>query len=571
MLRRGLKIALGLALVAALSCAGLVALVLAILEPEPPDPAIVHARPPAVRRVAVVASGSACPVSVRVTGAEPGDVTLMVVVLSDGDPGTDARGLDADGRASLSSLACGELMLRAEARGYVSDAMWLHTEPGVATDPVELVLTRGRRIHGRITDPDGEPVPDATVDASGAETASEDDGSYEVWVSDRSTAVNARAFGYQYASARLPEAEGDARVDLTLEPFHEVRVWCSGLENDDCGEMPLQCTTPLSLVGGSCHRRDTLGETRCSCPDGAAAVRGGGRAVSVAADATDAWLDFRDTAVLTGRVLFDGAPASWCEVAAIRIPDALEDLPRGLVAGRETNCGSDGRFTVDGLIAGDWELVVRARLDHAPSPTRTLVPRHLGPRERVDLGDIEVTGGGGIEGILVDGLTGEPLHDEPILALREGAPGERTTPMGTDAEADGTFRFEGLPAGRWTLAHPLSPQERVYVTVRDGEVTRGVEIVTSDATALDVNGFSLEDAEGDLVVTEVEPDSPAEEAGLASGDAVVGLKVAGFALPRSLGSRGQALTRAVLAHWDGPGVSLVVERDGEEQDVPLDW
>jgi hypothetical protein len=202
---------------------------------------------------------------------------------------------------------------------------------------------------------------------------------------------------------------------------------------------------------------------------------------------------------------------------------------------------------------------------------RTLVPRHLSAGAEVDVGTIEVTGGGVIEGIVVDGVTGQPVEHGGVVALRDGATGERTTAMGDDCDADGHFRLDGLPPGSWTVAYPLSPQERVHVDLHDGEVVTGIRIVTADATALDANGFSLTNDEGDLVVSDVEPDSPAAEAGLEPGDTVVGLRVGGFDLPRGMGERGQAITRAILGHWDGPGVSLVVDRGDGEKEVPLDW
>jgi predicted metalloprotease with PDZ domain len=110
------------------------------------------------------------------------------------------------------------------------------------------------------------------------------------------------------------------------------------------------------------------------------------------------------------------------------------------------------------------------------------------------------------------------------------------------------------------------------VTVTEGVVTRGIRITTSDATALDENGFALTTEGGALVVQDVTPGSPAADAGLEPGEEVVGVLLGGFDLSSAMGEDGAEFARAVLGHWDGPGVTLVVRgADGGEEEVPLEW
>jgi hypothetical protein len=316
------------------------------------------------------------------------------------------------------------------------------------------------------------------------------------------------------------------------------------------------------------------GETLCECPEGLdeVAVRGGGRAVLVDTREREAWLDFRDTGSIVGRVVPTPSAETGCSALAIRIPTALEDLPRGLFVGRQVKCEDDGRFRIDGLVEGDWQLALQTRTGSDEPEDRTLVPRRVRPGEVVDVGDVRVPGGGVIEGVLIDGLTDAPGREEMVVAWREGASGERLTINGDESEWDGTFRIEGVPAGTWSVAPALAPHAAVTVTVRD-DATSHVVVVTAEATALEDNGFSLAEREGRLVVEDVDEAGPAWAAGLSPGEEVVGVRLAGFDLAAAVGEeRATSFARGVLAYWDGPGVTLVVRApDGAEEIVPIEW
>jgi hypothetical protein len=188
-----------------------------------------------------------------------------------------------------------------------------------------------------------------------------------------------------------------------------------------------------------------------------------------------------------------------------------------------------------------------------------------------DVGTIDLDGGAVIEGVVIDGVTGDPEDEAPLMAWRTADAGGRGTPTLAESDADGSFRFEGLPGGEWTIAPALAPQQSVTVTVAEGGTRTGVRVVTSDATALTQNGFELEEDEEGLVVADVTPESPADDAGLVPGDVVTGVRIAGFDVSSALGEYDATFTRLVLGHWDGPGVTLVVEGEDGEELVPLDW
>ena len=210
-------------------------------------------------------------------------------------------------------------------------------------------------------------------------------------------------------------------------------------------------------------------------------------------------------------------------------------------------------------------------LDDLGTVQRVLEPTRVRARQTVDIGEVEVTAGGGIEGRAIDGLTGEPAAGAPILAIKRGVENARSTPFFAEIDRQGNFSFEGLPPGEWELCYFLTPHVRTYVTVEDGAITDGVTVETSDATALETNGFSLGVEDGALTVQAVEPDSPASDAGLLEGDHIDGVLIAGLDIGSYLGDRADQVMQIVLGHWDGPGVTLLVERDGESVEVPLDW
>ena len=492
------------------------------------------------------------------------------------DHWADEQWTDAQGVASWDHAACGMALVRATFDDLAPANGTLTVQPGVTAVELVLMLNAGVRLHGVVEDLDGDPIPDAVISSDGEQATSDHRGRYEMVVSAGRISLSVDAFGYRADWMEVPDEamddeHRDAEQDIVLEPHHEVRVWCAGLPDDECGDVLIQCTHPLVPVGEQCPRG--LGpngnELVCDCPDGDVAIRGGGRSVRVDADETEAWLDFRDAGTMTGRILLDGDPSPFCNVALLRVPHGLEDVPNGLIAARRSSCAEDGTFEVAGLVEGDWELIVDVNAEEG-SLQRTTVPTRVRPRRTTDVGDIEMRGGGGIEGVLIDGLTGEPVSHEPVLAMRVAAQGERTTPQGSDTNTDGEFSFNGLPPGKWRLAHPLRPHEYSVVNVEDGVITDGIEVWTSDATSLDLNGFSLASDGDELIVGDVEPGSPADDAGLWAGDQVAGIQLAGFDLTGMAGGDPR-LARAVLGHWDGPGVTLVVERDGEQIEVPLEW
>ncbi|NOZ32325.1 MAG: Do family serine endopeptidase [Alphaproteobacteria bacterium] len=100
----------------------------------------------------------------------------------------------------------------------------------------------------------------------------------------------------------------------------------------------------------------------------------------------------------------------------------------------------------------------------------------------------------------------------------------------------------------------------VFDLMDDGNVTRGflgvsIQIVTKDIAA----GVGLEEARG-AMVTRATPDTPAQMAGIRSGDIILFVDGEEVASPREL-------SRLVASKLPGSEVELTIWRDGDEQQV----
>ena len=576
----GKHIALGL--VGLITLLGVAALWLlwAYLTPEPqaPDLATRAAPPPRPAPAAVVLAddddddsaevSSLCPLEVLVLAEGGGPVAgAQVEAVARGEGffrlGSDEASTGEDGRALLKALPCGVVRVSASAEGFagaVREGVDAFTWP-----EIELRLVAGVELWGEINAVGGEPIEDARVQAAGQSARSEVDGSYRLRVDPHQLRkVRASAEGYEDAAERLrvdPAEPGPHRLDLELRAAREVTVYCAGLDGDSCEPVePLMCTRPLRPIGESCSGDPTI----CACPEGVAAIRGGGQIVRVEPGDDVVWLDLRREGGLSGRVLLDDAPLV-CDVTAFRMPRGIEDLAGGLVAGRAMETGEDGRFRFVGLKPGRWQIEVKHQ---GRSKTEPVVQVD---DELVDVGDVRLEAGGTIRGVVLDGLTGEGVAGQQVVAAQQ-AQGDDIPPTGKGVSlAEGRFTIGGLADGSYQVLLALRPFERVEVAVVDGEGDREVELETGAASLLDEQGFGLKtDAAGDLLVRDLDPEGLAAGAGLQDGDFVEGVTLFGFDFDESLPGMSDAISDFLLENYSGPGMGLKVDRDGELLQVELE-
>lgn len=213
----------------------------------------------------------------------------------------------------------------------------------------------------------------------------------------------------------------------------------------------------------------------------------------VEAGTSDLVLSLQSGRTIEGRVVdeFDRPLASF----------RVRGAPRPMRFGRALQAaGTDGVFRLEGLDEGTWDLRASAPGFVPDGDARVVVP----PVEPVVL---RMTRAVGVSGVVVD-LAGAPLPFAEVAAQR--APDrDLITVDGTFrlvgpekrvlAAEDGTFRFEGLVPGTWTLTAEHETArcgERHELQLAPGEGAEGLELVvgpggTVQGTVVDEDGLPV--------------------------------------------------------------------------------
>lgn len=567
--QRTRRLLAGLLLAGVLILMGLLWAIRGVLRPEPAS----VARAPEARTITTRSAEGAwpdalpappeaepCPVWVSVrdaAGAPVPEAKVQLLVRTAHSAHFEGRGSGPDPRTGTDGRVeveahCGEGRLIVRAEGLAP-----HRREGIDTlvqRELRVVLNVGVRVEGVILDErTGQPIAEARVSSGATSTTSDAAGAYLLRVDPAEVrAIEATAEGYAAGKERL-RLSGPVEavtLDLALSPTRAVQVWCLGQPDDSCAAiLPIYCTHPLLPLGELCWEAE--GQTRCDCPEGEAAVRGGGAAVLVEDGATEAILDLRFAGGgLRGRTVSAGAPAR-CSLRAVRMPVGMEDIPLGLAATQSTFSAADGRFSFVSLKPGNYQLQAECGAAGIRMISAGAVSDQI-----VELGDVVLDAGGSIEGVVLDGVTGEGAVGQPVVAVLAGD----ATASGATAISgtEGRFTLTGLEEGDYEVIlakRPFAPQR---VTVRAGEPVGGVELETGEAALLDENSLQLStDEEGGLVVAGNGGELP-----LAPGDRITSVEIGGVDLRDVLPGLSDEVMDAVLDHYSGPGLSLVVE-DGE--------
>ena len=512
-----------------------------------------------------------CPLEVLAldtTGAPLTDQTVraLVSIGQSHHPTTYEAPTDEAGVARFETLPCGVASVWLRRSGHPQARR--DSVDTVVETRITLQLRPGVHISGIVADLNGTPIEDARVSSGNASDSTDEEGAYGLVVDPLElNAVRAAAPGYIPTTERLrlaADEREDVELHFVLESSRQLAVYCAGLPDDSCeGIQPLMCTHAFLPIGELCSGSPTL----CTCPDGRAAVRGGGLSVEVHPDDDEGWLDLRGRGTITGRVLNDGRPATpqsgRCVAIATRVPEGFEDLAGGTSAGAMATCARDGRFELHGIKAGQQLVMVQT---HAGNVDLAGVEVD---GDVVDVGDVEIGGGGRIEGFVLDGATGEGLPGIAVVAW--ASHGDELSGMGqTVSGTEGRFTLSGLDDGTYSVIIANRPLDEHQVVVRDGE-SEPLELTTGEAGLLGENGFSLRtDDRGRLEVAAVEDGGPASDNGLREGDVVEGLTLGGVDITELFPGASDDITDAVLDKWGGPGVGLVLDRDGERVVVSLD-
>lgn len=509
-----------------------------------------------------------CPFTVHVEGADGAPLPDAEVSLRvDTGAGRSSHTLHTgpDGAAHFPLAGCG--VARAEAHHADHASKERRDLDTVVEQQVTLRLVNGIWLSGVVVDTEDAPIPEARVSAGDGDTTTEDDGSYRLRVDPAQlTRVQASAEGYRPSAEplRVPLDATGAELDVVLELAREVTVYCAGLPGDSCkGVLPIFCTHPWLPVGPVCDNEDPV---VCECPSGQGAIRGGGQNVGVGPQDEVAWLDFRLDGGIEGRVTQGGEPAP-CTAMASFVPQDMADLTRGLAITRMAECDETGHFQILGLHEGAWMVDLRAGQDFSGSSRQ--LPFIQVVDQVVDVGEIDFESGGRITGVVLDGLTGQGKPGVAVVAVEKEPANSQLPRTATGiSTSEGAFVLMGLEDGDYEVFIGTSPFDKRPVSVVDGINPGELTLESRGADLLDEQGFHLiTDAEGELVVDEIMDGGLAQEAGLESGDQVQGVILFGLDVEEQFPD--YDLSETILGSYDGPGVSLKVDRDGEEVVIDL--
>lgn len=253
-------------------------------------------------------------------------------------------------------------------------------------------------------------------------------------------------------------------------------------------------------------------------------------------------------------------------------------IPRGALEREHVTTRSfldaEGRYAIEGLGSGDYELVAAA-LGAAPSaPAKATIQSPPGEPVTVDLA---LAHGATLRGTVTDHESAKPIAGARV-ELEGGLGPASDVPLLATAStgADGAFELTGLAAGLRSLS--------VSAEGHHGRVVSGIVVATTDpppiaialtptkkgeAPGIELVGIgAVLTAKGDaLLIGQVLPGGGAAEAGLAEGDAVLAIDGTlvtelGFdgAIGRIRGPEGSTVTLTIRKAGATEAIDIVVPR-----------
>jgi len=393
----------------------------------------------------------------------------------------------ADGAYRIAGLVTGKITVLATAAGFAEvRSRAIAVQRGQLITGVDLVVTAGTRIAGKVTDQHGAPVAgvevtatpvgghDSVAVAAGAEVTAFTDDAGEYQLGPVTGAIELRAAAYGYSEARRAielspvrgAAPGERREDLVLTVADAV---FAGILEDTTGA-PVG-GAHLDVVGGASDGRHAV-----AAPDGTFSIdrlpAGPLRlhiehpaypprdidAIAGSADQARARLRLPLGGGVEG-VLLDaasGAPVSGITLAAAGPDNALADATSDKL----------GRWKLAPLAPGRWRLTIKLpgfvaqvrELDvpvaHAPGVTSLRDIR------------IDLARGAQIGGTVRD-ARGQRVTSAHVIA--GAAAGQGPTCEG-DSDGRGEFRLRDCPTGELVVAASKSDARgSVRATVRPGD------------------------------------------------------------------------------------------------------
>lgn len=396
-----------------------------------------------IRGRVVLLDGSVPPVPFRVRAVPLGEdsvQSLQARMNTMLDP--DGSGVPGapDGTFALTSVPLGTVEVVVRAAGFApSRSRAIELVAGSEVDGLELVLTRGATLHGRVVDPDGEPLPGAKVIRIAAGETSEfddlmsqlmpaffDSGEVIVSGSDGSYRIEHLAAGTyrlrasheRFARSEPVEvtvrAEGDGKapdIALLLGGIIEGRIARDGEPQAGMMVQVFSAKTMQQVISDDegIFRIENLpdGEYGLTIIDAQRMFSGGGGGMrtrtveAVSGTTTTLEIAFGTGATVSGTI--DGLPDRPMNMITLRRPGgpAPEDLdPLDMTAGVEAAryqagmamVGPDGAFAMEDIEPGEYILEIPAMPDDPTDveayQTMDRTPVH---RRTIQVGESDMT------------------------------------------------------------------------------------------------------------------------------------------------------------------------------------
>lgn len=452
--------------------------------PDAVVPAFVDAAPlRAVEPSANEAPVETAMLSFAITDAEDDRSVSPCQVVTAGE----ASACDHAGRVRFAAVPVGRAPVAVSAPGYAPRELWVVVAAG-RPQSVEVRLTRGVRLEGRVVTPDGLPMPGARVatihyalgqDVPESATATDEAGRFELEsVAPGRLALVASAPGYadtlspeqRLAAGSVREgielvlsaggAIGGALRTLTLEAVEGARVEAVRIDRD----APAPAPTSTLFDGGFHIDSLSPGEYRVSASHGRMRAVANGVRVLPDQETTIALVLREGDESLSGRVLSrDGRPA---------VDVAIEvSSSQGLV-NATARTDADGRFALDGLSGAPYRVA-------APGVEQRGIPAgaHV---------ELVLPGRGRLEGVVTD-EQGRGLNDFSLTLIPLSAPPGGLAPRYRREHvlsADGTFGFDDLPEGAYAVRaeSPVLVTAEAGARVTAGDSTRVTIVLRGGAT-----------------------------------------------------------------------------------------
>lgn len=409
------------------------------------------------------------------------------------------------------------------ARGYAAKSVRMMPDQ----PPQRIVLERGGRIRARVVNTEGAPIPGAYV---GLLEAGLDPGVTWGWSSDRDGRIewdsappegqfrfHVSAPGYQaLQEVRWPVSEAESQVTLTALPMGEFLVTdaVTGLRvpafkvipgarlalDSELENMPYRFDVGASRVGQDGQLRMELLQSVASLFQVEAEgylpliVDAGPPGPDGLVQMECRMKPMAEADRVRGRVVdASGRPVQGAEVAMTTLSNYVEVRHARLFSDQSRyiqRTDAEGRFELKPQMGGVWVVAV-----HAAGFGR--VPASAGVN-----GDLVLQPLGGISGRWLD-EGGRPLAGRQV-ALSGAIPYPGNCALGQTAftvatDADGRFRFEGVPPGRWLVrGYPLAPGSQGAVSdylpvvscveLEPGMTLEGIELAHLQPGSVTVRG-----------------------------------------------------------------------------------